>query len=205
MKKIILHFLLFLFALTSCNKNINTHKKSEEVKDNSFEKTVFKVLEAYNNEDDKTLNQLINKKIEVAILFRRGAHDNLGLTQTINFKEPIPEYLSYSYGFTEYNKNIKYEDLPEFDCNIEQWTKPQGIYCDTLSIDRLRSTIAKDEKKYELSDWPNETIKQLEEIEKTSRKIIVVGKGGGTFIFYLTKQNNNWFLTGIDRFEACSA
>ena len=198
-------FLIYLFVALSCNQNTIINKEAERIKYTSFEKTVFEVLSAYNQKDEKKLNQLINKDYKIAVLFRRGVLDNISIVDSVEFSKPIPEYLSYDYGFTTYDNQIKYETLPEFNCDNEQWNKSSGIYCDTLTIDKSRSTIAKDEKKFELFDWSDERILQIEETEKISRKIIVVGKDGGIFIFFLTKLNDNWYLSGIDRFEACSA
>lgn len=201
LKTISIFFLLCLLTMLSCNQN----KVDKEAKYTSFEETAFEVLNAYNQKDEKKLNQLINKDFKIAILFRMGAHDNIQFSDAITFSEPIPEYLSYDYGFTTYDNQIKYEKLPDFNCDTEEWDKGPGIYCDTIAIDKSRSTIVKDEKKYELYDWSNEVIKQVEETEKISRKIIVVGKDGGTFIFFMTKHMGNWYLSGIDRFEVCSA
>ncbi|MDR6968177.1 hypothetical protein J2X31_002192 [Flavobacterium arsenatis] len=200
------YFLYFMFAmLISCNKHINNDKATNEAKHTSFERSVFEILEAYNQKDEIKINQFISKKYKIAVLFRRGALDNLVITDSIKFSNPIPEYLSYDYGFATYKNQIKYEQLPEYDCTNEMWNKPPGIYTDTITIDESRSTIAKDEKKFEIQDWSDDAIKQIEATEKVSRKIIIVGNDGGTFIFFLTKHNDNWYLSGIDRFEVCSA
>ena len=204
-KRIITYFTIALLASVGCKQSntvINENHKSNET---TFEQVVFDVLQAYNNQDEKKINKFINQKYKIAVLFRRGASDNIGFSDSIQFSQPIPEYLPYDYGKATYDGTINYEKLPEFDCDKDQWNKPVGIYCDTITIDPSRSQIAKNEKKYEINDWPDSTIKQIEETEKSSRKVIVVGKDGGTFIFFLTKENKQWYLTGIDRFEACSA
>ena len=184
---------------------VKENKETKEVAHPSFKKSVFKILEAYNQKDEEKINQFISKEYNVAILFRRGALDNITFTESIEFSFPIPEYLSYDYGLTKYDDQIKFEQLPEYDCSSERWDKPFGIYTDTLTIDISRSTTAKNENKFEISNWSEKMIAQIEEIEKASRKIIVVGKNGGTFIFFVTQNNGNWYLTGIDRFEDCSA
>lgn len=38
--------------------------------DNSLEKTIFKVLKAYQSKDEKTLNTLIQKDFGIAILYK---------------------------------------------------------------------------------------------------------------------------------------
>lgn len=173
--------------------------------DNSLEKTIFKVLKAYQSKDEKTLNTLIQKDFGIAILYKRGVYDNLAIVDRLTFNRPIPEYLAFDHEIsTDYK--IHFGTLPEFSCDTLEWNKPHGIYCDVNKIDKTLSTVAKDENKIlEENVWSSQKIKKLEEIENKSHKIIAIGKEGNVFIFYLMFHKNKWYLVAIDRFEVCDA
>ncbi|MCL2131667.1 MAG: hypothetical protein FWH36_04325 [Lentimicrobiaceae bacterium] len=169
--------------------------------DSSLENAIIKTIKAYQNQDEKTLNKLIHKEFGIAFLYRRGAYDNIFVSDKISFDNPIPEYLPYdTYFETDYT--IHFEELPVFSCDDWKWSKSSGIYCDTMNIDKTLSTVAKSENEYLVGDWTDIEIGKFEIIESKSRKIIVVPHG---FIFYLTFIDNKWYLTIIDRFEVCSA
>jgi len=173
----------------------------EAVNQNSLEDMIIKTIKAYQNQDETTLNNLISKDFGIAFLYRRGAQDNLSISDKISFDKPVPEYLPYDIDF-ETDYKIRFEKLPDFSCDNEEWSKSHGIYCDTINIDKKLSTTAKNENEWLISDWSADKIKKFEEIEKKSHKIIVTK---GDFVFYLTFWQNKWYLTVIDRFEACSA
>lgn len=174
---------------------------------NSLEDIIIKTIKAYQNKDEETLNNFILKDFGIAFLYKRGAHDNVSISNKMSFVNPVPEYLHYNIYFKT-NYKINFEELPVFSCENEEWNKAHGIYCDTINIDKTLSTIVKNENEYLGlgAIWSEKEIYKFEEIEKKSHKIIVVGKEKtGEFIFYLTFIKNKWYLTIIDRFEACSA
>ena len=137
-------------------------------------------------------------------MYRRGAIDNASVYTRISFDNPVPEYLPFDNKF-ETDFKINFETLPEFCCDDWDWSKPPGIYCDTINIDTSLSRITKFEKEHLINDWSDSEIEKFEEIERKSHKVIVVTDKQGTFIFYLTLIDNRWWLTIIDRFEVCSA
>ncbi|MCA5005245.1 hypothetical protein [Sphingobacterium bovistauri] len=193
--KIFITFLLFIFAGFS----VKAQQNSE------LEKAIKKTITALNNQDFNTLNAMILKDFGVAVLFRRGAFDNLALVEKLNKNEPIPEYLPYDFfGKVKANQRVKYETLPEFDCDTEKFTKKEGIYCDMASKYKDISGTALSENEYLEAGWKPEHIEQMKEIEASSKRIVAYGKEG-THIFYLTWYKNNWYLTLLDRFEVCSA
>jgi len=179
-------------------------QKSEK----SLENMIIKTTKAYFNKDEQTLNSFIHKDFGIALLYRRGAVDNVSMSEKISFDNPIPEYLPYDIYF-EPDYTIRFEGLPVFDCDDFKWNKPSGIYCDTVNIDKTLSRVAKFEKEHLLADWTDNDIKKFEEIESKSHKVIAIGKidgeSAGEFIFYLMSIKDKWYLAAIDRFEACSA
>ena len=211
MKKTVIILTILALIAGSCGQGNtqnqvgnNSDFQAEEiaVNQNLLEEVIIETIKAYQNQDETALNKLVMKDFGIAFLYRRGAIDNLSIADKISFDEPVPEYLPYDVYF-ETDYKIRFETLPVFSCETEEWDKPHGIYCDTTNIDRKLSITAKNEKEWLNADWSADEIRKFEEIEKKSHQIIVNGKSD--FIFYLTFWQGKWYLTIIDRFEACSA
>lgn len=196
MKKV---FITLGFLLALLPAKLQAQEVNKSLKD-----AILNTIKAYQNKDEIILNKLILKDFGIAFLYRRGAFDNLSISDKISFNNPVPEYLPFEYNITT-NYEIYFEKLPIFNCDNEEWNKPAGIYCDTIIIDKTLSTIAKNENEFLDANWSANKIKKFEEIEKKSHKVVVIGKDSEVFIFYLTLMKNKWYLTIIDRFEACSA
>ena len=197
------------FIAGSCKQATNKQKQAENrhktiVNQSSLEEVIIETIKAYQNQDEAALNKLVMKDFGIAFMYRRGTIDNLSIADKISFDTPVPEYLPYDIYF-ETDYKIRFETLPVYSCESEEWDKSHGIYCDTTSIDKKLSITAKNENKWIDADWSADEIKKFEEIEMKSHKIIITGKEYGSFIFYLTFWQNKWYLTVIDRFEVCSA
>ena len=165
--------------------------------------TIITVVKAFKGHDSITLNGLINKDIGLIVLFRRGIPDEFSRTDKVDFKKPIPEYLPYFDFLTDYK--IKFEPLPVFDCDSMKWSKP-GLYCDTIHIDHLLSTIAQNLEDFKGEKIEDSEIEKFKEIENNSRRIVLTDKNEGELVFYLTLIENKWYLTIIDRVTSdCSA
>jgi hypothetical protein len=171
----------------------------------ALDTTIISVIKAYQKKDEEVLNRLIDKDLKIAFLYRRGAFNNLSIVENISFTKPIPEYFPYDNQIdTDYK--ITYTTLPIFSCDTENWNKPPGIYIDTTHIDHSLSEIAIMENKInEENIWSDIQIERLKNLEKNSHKIIVIGKNKIGLTFYLTKINDKWYLSAIDRIELCSA
>ena len=171
---------------------------------NPLEDMIIKTIKAYQNKDEKTLNQLVLKDFGIAFVHRPGVMDDFIFSDKISFNKPIPDYDPYDVDVKTDGK-VRFEDLPVFDCDKEKWNKPHGIYCDTtINIDIL-SDIAKFRNENLEGNYSAAEIKKFENIEKRSYKVIVLGKKGNSFRFFLTFKNNKWYLTIIDRIDYCSA
>ena len=164
--------------------------------DKELENTIFSILKAYSDKDEATLNSFINEETGLYVLFRRGVFDEFEKTMHIDFDNPVPEYFPY-FGFEMFGK-IHYEALPQFDYESESWNKT-GLFVDTTYVDNLLSETAKNLVEYRGDNIEAKLIRQFEEIESKSFRIILVDQNGGEFIFYLTKLNDKWVLTIIDR------
>ena len=164
--------------------------------DNELENTICSILTAYSEKDTATLNSFINEETGLYVLFRRGVFDEIEKTMQIDFDKPVPEYFPY-FEFEKFGK-IQYEALPQFDLDSETWNK-FGLFVDTTYVDNLLSKTAKNLVEYRGDNIEASLIRQFEEIESKSFRIILVDQNGGEFIFYLTKLNDKWVLTIIDR------
>ncbi|WP_322969867.1 hypothetical protein [Faecalibacter sp. LW9] len=88
-------FLLFILLLNlNCTKGFNDRSKTSN-DDHQFENTVYRVLDLYNAKNQESLNLYVNQDLKLYFLFKRGAHDNLSIQDSIEFNHPIPEYLPY--------------------------------------------------------------------------------------------------------------
>lgn len=196
-------FLLFILLLNlNCTNSFNIKNESDK---DPFENTVYRVLDLYNAKNQKSLNLYVNQDLKLYFLFRRGAHDNLSIQDSIEFNHPIPEYLPYEKLSFQKSLPINYNIIPEYSCEKESWNIGKGIYVSDFGGDKKRTEVAKEEKLLELNDWSLEDINQLHQIEQQSKKVVVINEDGAELILYLTLYQGNWFLTGIDRFEVCSA
>ena len=176
---------------------------SAQTESENLENSIIKVVKAFQEKDELTLNQLISKEKGLITLFRRGVFDQYKKTDKIDFKNPVPEYLPFFDFSTDFK--VTFENLPTFDCDDAKWSKA-GIYCDTINTDNLLSNTAKNLKKYRNNNISPKEIKTFEQIEMNSHRIVLSDKNDGELIFYLTLINKKWHLTIIDRVSSdCSA
>jgi len=210
-------------VLTSCDakknhtKNTIVNKKdtvASTTKDRTnFESTVIQVIKAFQQKDANALNQLIHKEKGLIIMHNPGAFRVYEKTDKIDFDNPIPEYQPYNTEF-ETDYQLKYEQLPNYDCETESWNK-SGLFCDTITRDNRLSSTLKALVEFEFFtekwDWDTE-ISAFEEMEKNSRMIILSSLRNGPYtdesgelLFSLTLINGKWYLTFLDRVVPCSA
>ena len=197
MKKIILILSILALISSSCGQ-------ATKQQDKALEDMIIKTIKAYQNQDEETLNNLILKDFGIAFVYRPGVINDFIFSDKISFDNPVPDYDPYDTDL-KIDCKINFEELPEFSCDIEEWNKPHGIYCDTINRSEQLSSIAKFRNEYFESNFSAAEIKKFEDIEKRSHKVIVLGKEGNYFKFYLTFKNNKWYLTIIDRTDYCSA
>ena len=165
--------------------------------------TIIEVVTAFKNKDDLTLNKLISKEIGLITLYRRGVFDQYNVSSNIDFKKPIPEYLPYFDFITDYK--LSKETLPEYDCDKMKWNKI-GIFYDISSTNRLLFQTTRNLKEIRRDDISLKEIESFKLLEAKSRRVILTDKNGSDLIFYLSKINNKWLLTIIDRVTSdCSA
>lgn len=174
------------------------HAQSED-----FEVSAIEIIMAFDSKDSDVINQYIYPDFGLFVLFRMGVLDDYRKTNKFDFDKPIPGYLPY-FPF-KIDLNIKFQELPEFDCGSENWSKI-GLFCDTIRKDNLLSQTAINLNEYREENIPIETIEEFKAIEKQSHRVVLVDDEGGELIFHITLIKNKWYLTIIDRVSSdCSA
>jgi|GEM_PF-1319012 len=185
-----------------------------------FETTVIAIIKAFQKRDAKTLNQFIHNDKGLIVIHNGNPSAWATLyteTDKIDFNKPIPETEPYMNKIkTDYK--IKYEMLPEFDCNTNDWDK-FGLFCDTSTnsgyLQHIPKAMHQDgfflkENGKEVVDWRAKTL-DFEELEKNSCKIVLtdseIQKESGVcdFTFYLTLIDGKWYLTVLVRVISCVA
>ncbi|WP_319502597.1 hypothetical protein [uncultured Draconibacterium sp.] len=168
-----------------------------------LDNSIIEIIKAFDSKNSDKINQYIHPDYGLIVLFRMGVFDEYQKTSKFDFKNPVPDYLPY-FPF-KMNLNIKYQELPAFDCDSEKWSKT-GLFCDTTLIDNLLSKTAINLNEYREDNIPNETIKEFKRMESKSHRIVLVDNEEGELIFYVTLINKKWYLTILDRVSSdCSA
>lgn len=197
--------LLILLSLIIVFPSIN--KKESE---NSLENAIIEVVKAWQNKDEETLNKLISNEFGVTYLYRMGVGGKIGHSERISFKNPVPDYLPYDFNLILNDYKIIHKASPIFNCDTQKWNKPTGIYCDNILTKNRPSEISKEINQFFDGNYSKKEIEYFENLEKKSRRIVIISDDENTYpnslVFYLTLDNDDWYLTAIDRItDDCSA
>ena len=172
----------------------------------SLTAAIRETIEAWQNRDEQRLTSLVSPDFGLVFIYQPGAARTMTIAGGISFDKPVPRYLAYLTRITV-EGGVRFEELPEFDCDEWEWSKPPGIYCDTLRTDTVLSDIAKFENEYENRGWTAAQIARMEEVERLSHKVVVVSRDGDEddVTFHLSWLAGRWCLVAIDRDEKCGA
>jgi len=190
---------LLLFSSTTFAQN----------REKSFEQTVYKLIKAAREKDNKTINSLINKDYKLVTIYRIGVPDVFSFIDSIDLNWTTDYIINYhAVEVTGADYKIQYEPLPQFECDTEKWNKPPGLYCDKNKADRVFTNAVRFYMDYEMRDNQiSEKQYQLyRQLEENSRKIILLMEDGTELCFSLTWLNGKWWFTILDRVSSdCSA
>lgn len=193
--------LLIIFQTTT----IATFGQTE--KEQTFVKTVNKVIRAFSTEDSITISKLIDKKIGLYQLYRVGVYDQYKQVYKLGFSNINYPQVLFRNSIGIQTLSLKYEKLPVWNCEKEIWSKT-GLFTDTIQIDHILSNICKERNKYipdHIPTIPEKTIQYFHDLENKSRRIVVFDKNEKELVFYLTYLNEKWVLTIIDHLSSyCS-
>jgi hypothetical protein len=165
-------------------------------KEQNFVGTVKNVVTALSKRDSINLAKYIDKKTGVYILNRIGLFDTYKHFATLGFSDTT--YPNAPFYDNVKLTALKYSKLPTFNCGIEKWTKT-GTFVDTIRIDHLISKIAKNKNKELKGRISIKAIKEFDNLESKSRRIVIADNSGNELIIYLSFINNRWELTIIDK------
>lgn len=196
LRKIIFLLVLAFGFESAFADSVNMDKQTKK----SLDIAVAKVLEAFKTQDQKAINTLVDNKIGIYVIFRRGIMDEFAHADSINFKSPIPEYLPYSYPEKRYY-SMRYKKAPTFSCATEKWSD-WGLIIDTGNKYNVLSSIAMAQKKYNNIKY---TAKEFDRYKDTERRSFKVVATADDFVFYMILLDGKWYLSILDRVEYCSA
>lgn len=215
MKKLLL--ILIAFSAAACsrgNVRVATERRAIEAispvglyDDALMERRVIEVIDAMERLDEAALNGLVNSALGVIFLYAPGVIYNIYKEDSVSFdKQTFGEgWAQWHFGDLEVSdKKIRYEALPEFDCNDEKWDKKPGIYCDTTVVSRQISELAVVRNRDFGDTWTEGEIAEFRNLEDNSWKFLALGERAH-FIFYLRLYQGDYWLSVIEIFEPCSA
>lgn len=178
--------------------------RNSPVEPENFETTVWKVIHAFHDRDTATLNGLISEKIGLAVVYRIGVFDEYVLIDSIDFEQPIPDYLGYPDVVTVPD-SVHYAELPIYDCGELIWDKT-GLFADTTRSDDKLAQTALNLVKYRGDSIPEADLIRFRNLAPQSRRIVLASNDDEELIFNLTLIADKWYLTLIDRVTTdCSA
>jgi len=170
-------------------------------KEKDFALALNKVVTALATRDSVTLSKFIYEGTGVYILNRIGVINTFKHFPTLGFSDQT--YPNRPFYDSVKLTPLQYSKLPVFDC--EKWTKT-GTFVDTAETDHLLTKIANYLNKEFENEVPEGKIREFENLENGSRRVVIAENEGNELIIYLGYINNKWFLTIIDKVTAdCSS
>ncbi len=173
----------------------------------AMERRALEVVDAMERFDEAALNSFVNPDMGVTFIYLPGAIDAIARLDSIDFGIPMfgEGWAQWHFGdFEVSDKTIRYEALPEYDCGDERWNKQPRVYCDTTVVSRRLSELAFMRTRDFGDKWTESEIAEFRKLENDSHEFVALGEHGH-FIFYLTRYNDDWWLSVIHLFEPCSA
>lgn len=207
-------FLVSLFLIIACN---NSKKKQEQQQDSikkesinspeevrQISEVISRFVRAYLSQDKEKVNALIHPEYGIAIIHRPGASDTYTVIDSIDFKQPMPNY--YPYETFQNDQVLTFEALPEYDCGKEKWSKI-GFFCDTTINKQTNhlETIDKFLEEFENVKIDEKKSKLTNDLEKGSFRVILAQENNH-LIFHVKLFGTAWYVTILDRaYASCDA
>jgi len=195
-----------IILVISCFTHIVAYGQQRTV-----EQIVDQVIHSYNNKDSLAFNALLNKELGFYFITTLGVNNRWTHTSKISFNHhtdcsinnPYQDFLAQDQ--IPKSKNITYSDRPFFECETIYkkgvFVANKGKYhplSESIIFYRTHySGIIGEEITSNKAQELDHLYSQVKRIENQSRRIIV-NSDTGTFIFYITKIDTQWWLTMID-------
>jgi len=167
-----------------------------------LDQSIHQVVTAFTEHDSTAINQMIHPDVGLHILYRSGVFPVFENIHTIDFSRPVA--LSFSYLAIKSTAEIQHANLPTFNCATNQWNKT-GLFVDTTDTSHLLSETARQLNEYLDKGIPQDSIRFFHDLEARSERVVLVDEGGD-LVFYLSRINQKWYLTILDRLTSdCNA
>jgi len=174
-------------------------KNIEHSKDD-LESTIAALIKGFVKKDAATINKYIYNN-QLITLYKIGMPGIYSKEEKVDFEHP-PIFWLYQDYTADYN--LRYEEVPVYDCYTEGWTKEPGLYCSANSDTLLSYTV-----KFQIDNMnlkAEDDYRLFKELEKKSKKVVLINEEGNSLVLYLTLINNKWYLTVFDGLSIdCSA
>ena len=202
-------------------KNLHENKKSEiEIDQSDFQKTVYQIINAYNEKNFEQLNKFISPNVGVYFIYRIGTVDLFKNENKICINKSCPEEVDIPYWYRDAlllqktGNSIKLDTIKNDIVEECDSVSKKGLFY--INNETSRNLLTKTIKNYiksisyENSDDSkkeirklNSDLKSVENWEKNSRRIVFSytkedNYFENTFIFYVTQINGKWYLTTLD-------
>lgn len=195
-----------IILVISCFIHIVAHGQYRTV-----QQTVDQVIHSYNSKDSIAFNALLNKDVGLYFITTLGVNNRWTYTSKMSFNhhtdcsinDPYQDFLAQDQIAS--SKNITYSNQPFFECETIYkkgiFVANKGKYHTLSESINFYKTHYSDLIGEEINSDKVQELDHLygrvKRIENQSRRIIV-NSDTGTFIFYITKIDGQWWLTIID-------
>ncbi len=174
------------------------------MRNNYFEKTVRKVLVAFEKQDAKILSATINHQIGFVLLYKNGTTNTYKRMDSIAFAPNYPYNILANQGakFTA----AKHLPEPEFNCDLSKYpSNTSGVYVSEATQKPFISHVISEKLKID-NDENTKDIDWAKAVEKYALRVVVIDADGNYAIFYLAAKAYNFYLVAIDLItNDCSA
>lgn len=212
MYRYIYTFLVITLILSACTNNdskksqtqdsvvTNSVPNSIDVEDD-LTNVITRFVRAYITQDNDKANKLIHPELGFTVIYRPGVADAFVRVDSINFRNPIPDY--YAYPKITNDFSLTYASLPTFDCGTERWSK-LGFYCDTTIHPLQLSNIISFDNAYNEEKISEDELLKIEQHEQNSFRVILTSET--PLIFHVQQYRGAWYVTTLDRsYASCDA
>lgn len=191
---------------TIVQKKPTTEMGSEHTK-SQVQVAIFEIIHLLRTKNLDALNrEFINKEFGFFDIYRMGAFDTfekrkqIVLEKEIGFQETIYRRL-FSIDSDFDPSGLEWHHA-SFDCGNFVWDRQGFFVSDSLGYPSL-TKIMQYRKEYEPELYSDEQFEDSSFLEKSSYRVVLTQFD---IVFYLTKIDNKWSITGIDRVSTdCSA
>ncbi|MEB7935090.1 hypothetical protein [Escherichia whittamii] len=175
----------------------------------SLEETARRVILAFQQEDARLINSLIDKKTGLYVLFRRGVSMDVENVKQIDFRLPVPEYLPWPSVGEHIPRDDEFDKktIPEFDCE-RGWNK-HGYF---ISNSDTHHKVSRSLVFTQMFGSPQNTISDAQvavarRMEYGAVRVVAAPeKGSDGLVFYLSQlygYDSDWYLTVVDQIGDC--